>query len=369
MDPPTRCAHSCSARSATRTAAHAQRLVVVRRRGALPAARQRARARARASGAVQTPPQPRCGRRAARAAIDAPTPAARGSNYHARITSVVTLATPRAAVSLRHLPPRLTGPLAALNGRPRGRHGHPEGAQGRQARAAARARNARGAAQGGMRRARSALGHPWPRCTASKGHVRCWLCVWAGRWCGSAAGAPPWQRRTRICAKRAPCLPSRLCGAPSCRTPLRLCSAGGSDVWARACRAQERATQQEEATPLRAESTLRSPKIASRVSAARGCGGGWSPQGAPPGVDVCGCVLACGKERTGRFVGPCVARILTRFSVHGNPLQRDTSDLDAMMLGADGDTDELMGMPPERLLHAGEFWSPPDDLDDSNDGQ
>ena len=86
-------------------------------------------------------------------------------------------------------------------------------------------------------------------------------------------------------------------------------------------------------------------------------------------VDVCGCVLACGKERTGRFVRPCVARILTRFSVHGNPLQRDTSDLDAMMLGADGDTDELMGMPPERLLHAGEFWSPPDDLDDSNDGQ
>mmetsp|Transcript_17097 Transcript_17097/g.52978 ORF Transcript_17097/g.52978 Transcript_17097/m.52978 type:complete len:83 (-) Transcript_17097:102-350(-) len=49
--------------------------------------------------------------------------------------------------------------------------------------------------------------------------------------------------------------------------------------------------------------------------------------------------------------------------------ERDTSDLDAMMLGADGDTDELMGMPPERLLHAGEFWSPPDDLDDSNDGQ
>ena len=140
-------------------------------------------------------------------------------------------------------------------------------------------------------------------------------------------------------------------------------------MWARACRAQDRATQQEEATPLRAESTLRSPKIASRVSAARGCGGGWSPQGAPPGVDVCGCVLACGKERTGRFVRPCVARILTRFSVHGNPLQRDTSDLDAMMLGADGDTDELMGMPPERLLHAGEFWSPPDDLDDSNDGQ
>ena len=37
------------------------------------------------------------------------------------------------------------------------------------------------------------------------------------------------------------------------------------------------------------------------------------------------------------------------------------------MLGADGDVDELMGVPNEKLLHGGEFWLPPDDLDDSTD--